>query len=203
MGRVGLIMAGVALVAVALSSLIPLIGWFLVAPLAALIIGAGAGWWALKALGGGSAGRGAGAGAIAGIGALIGSVIGLALLGAVFASSANDPAVQQEFQRQLEAAREQNPDAAVPDLDLGALATGGSILGGFCFGLVDLLLSTIGGLIAGIIYGRNRAPAAAPAGSYADGTYPAAGTGLPPMTNTLEPDREGGARIYPDDERRE
>lgn len=203
MGRVGLIMAGLALVTVALSSLIPIIGSFLVAPLTAIIIGAGAGWWASKALGGGSAGRGAGAGAIAGIGALIGSVIGLGLLGVLFASSANDPAAQQEFQRQLEAAREQNPDAAVPDLDLSTIVAGASLIGGFCLGLFDLLLSTLGGLIAGIVYGRNRAPAVAPAGGFPAAAYPAAGTSLPQITNTVEPDREGGARIYPDDERRE
>lgn len=191
MGRVGLTMAALALVTVALANLIPLLGPLLVAPLTAAIVGAGAGWWASKVLGYGTAGRGAGAGTIAGLGALIGSVIGLAVLAGIVGQSAQ---FQQQLNQALQGARQQNPGANVPNLNAGALATAGGALGGFCFGLFDLFLSMIGGLIAGIVYGRNRG-AGAPQPMAG---YPAAATGLPSMTNTSERDEEHGARIYPE-----
>ena len=87
---------------------------------------------------------------------------------------------------------------------------GGAFVG-LCLGLFDLFLSTIAGLVAGLVYGRNRQPLpTTPVGGYTG-----QGTGLPQMTNTdttesdrgarvypdTEPDR--GARVYPDDERRE
>jgi hypothetical protein len=189
MGRVGLIMAALAFVTVALASLIPLVGVFLVAPLTAAIVGAGAGWWASKALGYGTAGRGAGAGAIAGIGALIGSVVGLAILAGIVGNSAQ---FQQQLNQVLRDAQQQNPGTAVPNINAGALATVGGIIGGFCFGLFDLFLSVIGGLIAGVVYGRNRG-SAMPVPSAG---YPTGGTGLPHMTNTPENNEEHGARIY-------
>jgi len=201
-------MAALALITVGLSMLIPVIGWFVVGPLTALIIGAGAGWWASKVLGYGTAGRGAGAGALAGLGALFGAAIGLAVLGALFG---NNPEVQQGLQQALTQAQEQNPQATLP-----AGITGGAVLGsaggviGGCLGLIDLALSTIGGLIAGLVYGRNRGTAAVPAM-----TYSAPISSPPPMTGSIttplsEP--EHGARIYdetppasetPDEERRE
>jgi hypothetical protein len=208
MGRAGLIMGLVALVAVALSSLIPVIGSILVAPAAAALIGAGAGWWASKLRGYGTAGYGAGAGALAGLGALIGSVIGLAVLLSLF--SAN-PEFQQQFQEGLEEARQQNPDAEVPNLDPTALAAAGGVIGGFCLGLFDLLVAMVAGLIAGAVYGRNRGPAPAqPAGTYAP--YVGAEPGLPQMSNTGpttrmeqtpsdqvdETEEQRRARIYPD-----
>ena len=206
MGRVGLIMGVLALVAVALSNLIPGIGQILLAPLASIIIGAGAGWWASKVLGYGTAGRGAGAGAIAGIGALLGAVIGFTILLSIFG---NTPA----FQEGLNQAQQQNPDAQLPEnLDPSTLLGLTGAAGGFCLGLFYLFLSTIGGLIAGLVYGRNRGPAVAtPAGSYPAGTSP----GFPSATTApgTEPDRvartypededEGRARVYPADERRE
>ncbi len=209
MGRVGLTMAGLALVTVALSTLIPVIGSLVIAPLTALIIGAGAGWWASKVLGYGTAGRGAGAGAIAGLGALLGSVIGLALLLSI---AANNPEVQRGIQEGLENAQQQNPDVVLPEnFDPGAILGVGGAFVGFCFGLFDLFLATIGGLVAGLVYGRNRQPLpATPVGG-----YPVQGTGVPQMTNTyttesdrgarVYPDTESdrGARVYPDDERRE
>ena len=192
MGRVGLSMAALALVTVALASLIPLVGVLLVAPLTAAIVGAGAGWWASKVLGYGTAGRGAGAGAIAGIGALIGSVVGLAILAASVGSSAQ---FQQQFNQALRNAQQQNPGTALPNINTGAVAAVGGIIGGFCFGFVDLFLSVIGGLIAGVVYGRNRGsatPVPAPG-------YPTGGTGLPQMTQPPENNEEHGARIYPKD----
>ena len=194
MARVGLIMALVAFIAVALTTLIPLVGSFLVAPLTALLVGAGAGWWASKVLGYGTAGRGAGAGAIAGIGALLGSVIGLVVLGAILGNSAE---FQRNFQQGIEEARQQNPGAAVPNINARTIAAAGGGVAGFCFGLVDLFLSTIGGLIAGLIYGRNRGPqATTPVGSY---SIPE--THLPQATNLPGTTSGHDARIYPDEQR--
>ena len=212
MARVGLIMAAVAFIVVALTSLIPLVGAFLVAPLAALAIGAGAGWWASKVLGGGSAGRGAGAGAITGVGALFGSVVGLALLAAMFGNSVgNNPDFQQQLQQGIEDAQEQNPDPQAPDIEIpeisGGAVTGAAgvvgAVGGFCFGLVDLLLAVLGGLLGGFIYGRNNpvmataAPMGYPSSSPPGGHIPAMGS------TTRMTESEGGTRIYSDEQPRE
>lgn len=208
MGRVGLIMALISLVVVALASIVPVLGTVVIAPLASLILGAVAGWWASKALGYGTAGRGAAAGAIAGTGALIGSVVGVLLLASIFAGS--NPQLDQDFQRALEEARQQDPNAEIPDMSLGALAGLGGGIAGFCFGLFDLFLATIGGLIAGAVTGRNAQPPPATAGasypqmsqsvpssSYAQGNQAATGA-----TVHLH-ESEGGARIYPDDQQRQ
>lgn len=213
MGRVGLIMGGLALVIVALSSLIPLIGSLVVAPLATILLGAGAGWWASKVAGIGTAGRGAGAGAITGLGALIGSGIGLVVLVMI---SANNPEVQRQIQEMMRTIQSENPDATMPDsAQLGTAMTAAGAMLGFCVGLIDLFLATIAGLIAGLIYGRNRQPAAATLpGTYSDLSLPRSDlptaqpdsgariyddTSTDRTTNKLE-ESDHQARIYPDDE---
>lgn len=202
MGRVGLMMALLALITVALASLIPVIGALLVAPLTAAVVGAGAGWWASKVLGYGTVGRGAGAGAIAGIGALIGSVIGLLVLGSIVGRS---PEFQRAVQQGVQNAQQQNPGATVPNLNAGTLAAAGGAVGGFCFGLFDLFLSVIGGMIAGAVYGRNRGAAATAATTSTAAIYPsmtAAPGGMsgdaPQTAHTTQTDDERNARIYPD-----
>ena len=200
MARPALSMAALAFVAIALSMLIPVLGQLAVAPLAALLIGGGAGWWASKAMGYGTAGRGSGAGALAGIGALLGATIGLALLAGFTGSQfTSNTEFQQQFQEQLEQQREANPDAEIPEIDpndFGAVAgiaggIGGTILG-FCLGMVYLLLSTLGGLIGGVMYGRNRGPTPAMAGGYSyegspPGGYQSQPYGSPPAGNTPGP----------------
>jgi hypothetical protein len=180
-------MAVVAFVAVALVSLIPLVGLVLVAPLTAIVVGAIAGWWASKALGYGTAGRGAGAGAIAGLGALLGSIVGLTVLAGMVGNSAQ---FQQQFNDALRNAQQQNPGTTMPNINAGTLMTVGGIVGGFCFGLVDLFLSVIAGLIAGAVYGRNRGPS--PITPVAG--YPSAG--LAPMPGSAQDDEDHTARIY-------
>jgi hypothetical protein len=195
MARVGLIMAGLALVTVTLSMLIPLLGWFIVAPLTALTIGAGAGWWASKVMGYGTAGRGAAAGTLAGLGALFGAVIGLVILALI---AANNPELQREMNRAMDTVREQNPDQNIGDIPAGALLTASAVLFGGCIGLINLFLSMLGGLIAGVIYGRNRGAAVATSA----GTYP--GAPLPPDAGvTTKLDSEHTSQIYSDDQRRD
>jgi hypothetical protein len=218
MGRVGLTMAALAFVTVALSMLIPGLGAICVGPITAIAIGAGAGWWASKTLGGGTAGRGAGAGAIAGLGALFGAAVGLTVLLAI---AGNNPEVQQGILEGLEQAQQQNPDAQLPEgLNPAALLGAGGAIGGFCFGLFYLFLATIGGLIAGLIYGRNRGQTMATAGAYPTeaATYPAPGMqsnlgprdasfteseGRARVYPTDQDESESGARTYPSDDRRE
>lgn len=205
MARVGLIMAGLALVTVTLSMLIPLLGWFIVAPLTALLIGAGAGWWASKVMGYGTAGRGAGAGTLAGLGALFGAMIGAVLFAAI---ASQNPTMQREYSNTIdqiiEQSQQQNPEqdvGALRDVGVGTVLTIGGAIGGGCIGLVNLFLAMLGGLVAGVVYGRNRGPAAVEAvpTMYPPGTQPP-DVGLPTMRVEGE---QGGARIYPDEQRKE
>ena len=213
MARAGWSMAALAFVAVGLSALIPLVGTVIIGPLAAIIIGAGAGWWASKLMGSGGAGRGAGAGSIAGLGAFLGAVVGTIVLFSIFG---NNPQFQQQFQQGLNEAQQQNPEAQIPALNATAIAGAGGAVIGFCMGLFNIFLSMLGGLIAGAVYGRRDAPVAvAPIGGYVPDN-----TGIPQMTSQTpyptqpdyntrpfdpqpnDADDEHKARIYPDNEGR-
>jgi hypothetical protein len=200
MGRVGLIMAALAFVTVALSMLIPGLGALCVGPLTALLIGSGAGWWASKVLGSGNAGRGAGAGAIAGLGALFGAAVGLTVLASIVGT---DPQFQQQLQDQFA----QDPNVQLPEgFNPAALVGVGGAIGGFCIGLFYLVLAVIGGLIAGLVYGNRGATAATPMGGYPAGQATYTAPGMEPnqgLRGTPPDDPDRGARIYPDDQRRE
>jgi hypothetical protein len=148
MNRNTIIMATLAFVIVALATPFQLFGVPL-APLAALVIGAAAGWLVSQRLGESAAGSGARAGAIVGAGALLGSIVGLAVL-ALFVG--NSPEVQAYVQTS-----EPNPEARIPTdwvAPLGALA---GVIVGFLVGLFDLALSAIAGWIAGVFHGQSRA----------------------------------------------
>jgi hypothetical protein len=148
MNRNTIIMASLAFVIVALATPFQLLGVPL-APLAALVIGAAAGWLVSRRSGESAAGSGARAGAIVGAGALLGSVVGLAVL-ALFVG--NIPEVQAYVQTS-----EPNPEARIPTdwvAPLGALA---GVVVGFLVGLFDLALSAVAGWIAGVFRGQSRA----------------------------------------------
>ncbi len=173
MARAGWSMALLALVVTALSALIPLIGTFIIGPLATIIIGAGAGWWASKRLGSGGAGRGAGAGAIAGLGAFIGATIGTVIIFSILSGSPDGRAQISSILAQM-----QQEDPTLNQLSSDDLASAISVLGGglgFCVGLFNIFLAMIGGLIAGLVYGKRDTPpavAAAPVGAYDNATLP-------------------------------
>ncbi len=178
MARVGWSMAALALVVTLLSSLIPLLGTFIIAPLATIIIGAGAGWWASKRLGSGGAGRGAGAGSIAGLGAFLGTTIGTVI---IFSIMGGNQGFQQQFLTALQDAQQQNPGTELPPIDRETLASAAAVIGGglgFCVGLFNIFLSMLGGLIAGAVYGKRDTPAVAPVGAYVPEN-----TGIPQMTS--------------------
>jgi hypothetical protein len=91
MTRNTIILATLAFIVVALATPFEVLGIPL-ASVAALAIGAVAGWWISKARGEGSAAQGVSAGVIAGSGALLGSIVGLAVLALVIG---NIPEVQE------------------------------------------------------------------------------------------------------------
>jgi hypothetical protein len=146
MSRNIIFLTTLAFVVVAVATPFELMGIPL-ASIAAIAIGAIAGWRASKARGEGTAVRGAEAGAWAGVGALLGSIVGLAVLALIIG---NIPEVQEAVR-----ASEPHPDARIPTNLIAPLAALGGVLGGFALGLIELALATVGGLVAALIYGRN------------------------------------------------
>jgi hypothetical protein len=146
MNRSTFILALLAFVIVAVATPFQIFGIPL-APFAALVIGAAAGWWVARSPYEDSAVSGAKAGAMVGLAALLGSIVGLAVLAYFFG---NIPEVQQYIQ-----ASEPHPEARIP-LDwiapLGALA---GVVVGLILGLFDLALSALAGWIAGIFHRQN------------------------------------------------
>ncbi|MEO8285221.1 MAG: hypothetical protein ABI670_02155 [Chloroflexota bacterium] len=113
------------------------------APIAAIVLGAGAGWWMISNSTEQGGLNGLKAGAVVGAGALLGSIVGLAVL-ALFVG--NIPEVQTYVQNS-----EPNPEARIPTewiAPLGALA---GVVVGFVVGLFDLVLSAIAGFVAGAL----------------------------------------------------
>ena len=151
MNRNTFILALVAFVIVALATPFELAGIPL-APFAALVIGAVAGWWVVRPQDEDAPVIGVKAGAAAGVGALLGSIAGLAVLALWIG---NIPEVQTYIQNS-----EPHPEARIPAgwiAPLGALA---GVVVGFIGGLFDLVLSSIAGLVAGAIHGSSQTTAA-------------------------------------------
>jgi hypothetical protein len=147
MNRNTIILAIVAFILVAAATPFQLAGIPL-APLAALVVGAAAGWWLVSARAPNAVGSGARAGAVVGIGALLGAIFGLAVLGIV---AGNVPAIQDWIR-----ASEPYPDARIPIDLIAPLATVGGILIGLALGLFDLLLSALAGSLAGLLHTRTQ-----------------------------------------------
>jgi hypothetical protein len=141
MNRNIFILAATAFVIVAVATPFQLFGVPL-APIVAIVLGAGAGWWMISNSEQGGL-NGLKAGAIVGAGALLGSIVGLAVL-ALFVG--NIPEVQTYVQNS-----EPNPEARIPTewiAPLGALA---GVVVGFIVGLFDLILSAVAGFVAGAL----------------------------------------------------
>jgi hypothetical protein len=116
------------------------------APLAAIVIGAIAGWWVSGTRVEFTTINGSRAGFVVGIWALLGSVVGLGLL-ALFIG--NIPEVQSFVQ-----SSEPHPKARIPTgwiAPLGALA---GVVVGLILGIFDLILSVVAGWIAGAVHGQ-------------------------------------------------
>ncbi len=145
MNRNTLILAILAFIVVALATPFQVLGLPL-APIAALVIGAYAGWRTARFHVEGAASWGAKAGAIVGIGALLGSIVVLVVLATALGSQTGI----QEYIR----ASEPHPEARIPVEAIAPLAAAGGALTGLLLGLGDLVLSAIGGLFAAVIYNR-------------------------------------------------
>jgi hypothetical protein len=130
-----------AFVLVLAATLLPKIRVGVAAPLAALLIGAGAAWWA-RSTAPSSLGRSAAAGAVTGIGALLASMVAFTILGFAFGSS---PEIQ-EFVR----TSEPDPEARIPYPWIAPLGAVFGVLVGLGFGLLNLVLATIGGVLVGL-----------------------------------------------------
>lgn len=215
--RAGLIF-GVASVAAFVASFfirIPFIN-FMLAYGSVLALGWGAGYTAAKASGslqGQGAGRGAAAGALAGVVHLILFTLALTLLVSLVSRI---PGVQNAFQNAISQAQSRNPNANLRNVPSAGtiLGVGGAFVG-FCFGLVNLLLMTIAGLVGGAMWKGAAYPAGMPTGQYMPATgytvgnqppygnqppaagLPTPGTNFPPN----QPD-EAGARVYPERDQR-
>ena len=146
----GLIFALVGIAAVAGFSFIPYVGALLCGPLAAALVGVGAGYYGVR-WSPPTAGVGTGvlAGAIAGVGALLGSVLFWLV---VFAIARSMP----EFDQMLDEALRQQPNA---QLDPSTVDTIFNVLGpilGICFGIINLVLALALGALGGWLAVRNR-----------------------------------------------
>jgi hypothetical protein len=151
MRRILWIMAMSALIIVGLASLIPLAGMFVIAPLAALLLGAGAGWRAARLQQDQAVVQGARAGVITGMGAWLGVMLAFTIVALVLG---NNP----EFQAFVQAS-EPNPEARVPAGWIAPLGVATGMVIGFIVGVFDLALALAGGLLAGLVY-RNQHPTA-------------------------------------------
>jgi hypothetical protein len=150
----GLIFALVGIAAVAGFSFIPYVGALLCGPLAAALVGIGAGYYGVRwspPMAG--VGTGVLAGTIAGVGALLGSVIFWLV---VFAIARSMP----EFDQVIQDTLRQQPNA---QLDPSAVNTIVNLLGpilGICFGIFNLVLALGLGALGGWLAVRNRAQSA-------------------------------------------
>lgn len=150
MVKPGLIFAAIGVIAVIIFSFTPLIGPFLCGPVAALLAGAGAGYFGARwspARSGGVAG--ALAGAIAGVGSLLGAVISWIILLAIAQA-------MPDYQEQLQEMLRQQPNNQLTPSDMNTLIMLVGPLMGLCFGVVNLLASLASGALAGRLTARGR-----------------------------------------------
>jgi hypothetical protein len=146
----GLIFALIGIVAVAGFSFIPYVGALLCGPLAAALVGIGAGYYGVR-WSPPTAGVSTGvlAGAIAGIGGLVGSLIFWLLIFAIVRS-------MPEFEQVIDQALQQQPNAQISSSEMKTLLNLVGPLLGICFGIINLLLALGLGALGGWLSVRNR-----------------------------------------------
>ena len=199
---------GVASVFAAIAALfvpIPLVN-ILVAFASIIALGWAAGYTAAKWTGaqpGQGVGRGAGAGAIAGgINLLLLTVMLIVLFSTI---TRLIPGIEEQFNEAIQQAQQETPGQEIPDVSpTGLLGIGGGVLG-FCFGLVNLLIMTVSGLVGGVMW-KGSAPTTAGGMSYPPGGMPGYMVGGQPPAGQVPPTSpyetqslDNAAKIYPDD----
>ena len=125
-------------------------------PLWAVAVGVAAGYLAgvfvKPADAGTAAGRGAGAGAIAGVGALIGQII---------AALVNNTLIRQDPEAAMEVYKMLGIENVSPDVLGSATGMIGTLIGGGCWGMLDLILIAAFGALGGFLWFRFSARKAA------------------------------------------
>jgi hypothetical protein len=150
--RSGLIFALVGIVAEIAFSSIPGAGPLLCGPSAAMIVGAVAGYFAIRwSTGAAGVGQGVLAGTIAGVGVLIGAVIFFTIRIMTLRSDPQAVALLQEFLRQQQRGTQLSPEQLN-----SLLVVLGPVLG-FCLGLIELLFALALGALGGWLGVRSRA----------------------------------------------
>jgi len=153
----GLLFALIGIAAVVGFSFIPVAGPILCGPVAAALVGIGAGYlgvrWSAPGVG---AGTGVLAGAIAGVGTLIGAVIFWII---AFSMIQSMPGFQEQLQ---DTVQRQQPNAQLDPSQLDALVQIAGPLLGICFGVFNLLLSLGLGGLGGWLAARGSARQMAP-----------------------------------------
>jgi hypothetical protein len=146
----GLIFALVGIATVAGFSFIPYVGALLCGPLAAALVGLGAGYYGVR-WSPPTAGVGTGvlAGTIAGVGALLGAILFWLVVFAIMRS-------MPEFDQMLDEALRQQPNAQLDPSTVDALFNLLGPLLGICFGILNLVLALGLGALGGWLVVRNR-----------------------------------------------
>ena len=157
----GLLFALIGVAAVVGFSFIPIVGPLVCGPLAAALIGIGAGYFGVRwGTADASVGTGVLAGAIAGVGALIGAVIFWLV---AFSMLQSLPGFQEQIQERVQ---RQQPGAEIDPTQIDALVRIIGPILGLCFGIFNLLLAlalgALGGWLATRARARQMAPPAAP-----------------------------------------
>lgn len=148
----GLIFGLVGLIAVIVVGFVPIVGALLCGPITALVIGGLAGYfarrWSDQPTG---VGQGVLAATIAGVGTLIGTALFIII---AYNLQSSNPAFQamldQAIQQQLQQQPETNVSAEDVQTMLGTIVP----VGGFCFGVINLVIALVGGLIGALIGNR-------------------------------------------------
>jgi hypothetical protein len=149
--------AASGLIAGLVVSIVPGVGVFVLAPLAAVVIGVMAAWY-MRAPDG-SAGRPTRAAMVAGVGAFLASIIALTGFGWLLGSN---PAIQE-----LVRESEPHPEARVPYEWMAGFGMATGALVGFGMGLFNFALSTVAGLLTTLFTGHK--PSASSASARAAG----------------------------------
>jgi hypothetical protein len=155
--KAGLIFAAIAIPLTMVLSLVPYLGVFCCGPLAALSLGAGAGYLGVRWSGEeAKIGQGVLAGGIAGAGALIGSVLFFVL---ALAFVTNMPGFEQAISDALQ--QQDSATQLTPDDMRSIMGIAGPVVG-FCIGLFGLLFGLGGGALGGWLRIRQRNQTAPP-----------------------------------------
>ncbi|KAB8143541.1 hypothetical protein F8S13_11110 [Chloroflexia bacterium SDU3-3] len=145
----GLIFGLVGIVVTLAVSWIPVVGSLLCSPVSALLVGGVAGYFALKwATEQAGLGQGVLAGTVAGVGTLIGGAIFWIVAFGMVASMPEFSSIMEQ-----EMSRQEMSGQVSPEQMQSIVGVMGPVMG-LCFGVLNLLVSLLGGLFGAMIAGK-------------------------------------------------